>query len=175
MSNFDFAFEFTVGNEGGYSNHPADRGGPTKFGITQKTLSLHFGRSASVGEVKGLSIDVAKSIYEKNYWFPMSLDELAGDAIPACIFDIGVVMGIGVAPKLAQRACNACGHSSLIVDGHMGPKTISAINDLDEAPFIKVFSSLIEARFRAIVSAHPTQKVFLNGWVNRAHRLLTLI
>ena len=38
MSDYNRAFEYAVGNEGGYSDHPADRGGKTKYGITESTL-----------------------------------------------------------------------------------------------------------------------------------------
>ena len=30
--------------EGGYTNHPADRGGPTNMGITRAALSEYLGR-----------------------------------------------------------------------------------------------------------------------------------
>lgn len=44
MSNFDDAFTYTIGNEGGYSNDPNDSGGPTNFGITIGDLSRFLGR-----------------------------------------------------------------------------------------------------------------------------------
>ncbi|HIA2409759.1 TPA: glycosyl hydrolase 108 family protein, partial [Burkholderia contaminans] len=36
MSSFDDAFEALMGNEGGYSNSPADPGGETMWGITAR-------------------------------------------------------------------------------------------------------------------------------------------
>lgn len=174
MSIFDDAFAYTVGNEGAYSNDLHDSGGPTKYGITIHDLSVYLGRPASVQEVKDMAIEVAKEIYAKRYWKAMACDQMHAPGIAMCMFDIGVVRGIGVPPKYAQNICNAHG-SALIVDGQIGPKTLAALNEIDQAAFIRDFSAMAEAGFRAIVAHNPTQSVFLRGWVNRARRLLTLI
>ena len=174
MSNFDRAFEYTVGNEGGYTNDAADAGGPTYWGITQADYSRFLGRHASVQDVKNMPIDDAKKIYEAHYWKSLSLDQISCDEVAMCMFDIGVVRGIGVPPKYAQQICNHHG-SHLTLDGHIGPLTLFAINACDPGAFIRDFSSLAEGGFRAIVAARPSQGVFLKGWVRRARRLLTLI
>lgn len=41
MSNFKKAFEKTIIFEGGYSDHPYDPGGKTKYGITESTARSH--------------------------------------------------------------------------------------------------------------------------------------
>ncbi len=173
-SNFDLAFEYTVGNEGKYSNDKYDSGGPTNWGITQHDLSVYFGRPASIQEVKDMSLSTAKIIYQKRYWAPLGLDSINSYGVAACMFDIGVVRGIGIPPKYAQNICNNHG-ALLAVDGHIGPKTIGAVNALSPAVFIRDFSQMTERGFRNIAINNPTQNKFLNGWINRAHRLLTLI
>lgn len=54
--------------EGGFVNHPKDPGGPTKFGITQATLSHELGRRASISDVQALTLAMACQIYRKKYW-----------------------------------------------------------------------------------------------------------
>lgn len=37
MKSKDEIFDEVLGKEGGYVNHPDDKGGPTKWGITEKS------------------------------------------------------------------------------------------------------------------------------------------
>lgn len=171
---FEQAFAYTVGNEGKYSNDKNDSGGPTMYGITQRDLSKWLGRPASVQEVKDMSLDTARAIYKRDYWAPLACDNIASSGIALCMFDIGVVRGIGVPPKYAQQICNEHG-AHLVEDGHLGPLSLAAINAVEPSIFITDFSHHAEAGFRAIVAASSSQAGFLKGWVNRARRLLTLI
>ncbi len=172
--NFDEAFKYTIGNEGSYSNDKNDSGGPTKFGITIYDLSRYLKRPASVQEVKDMSLETAKTIYKPNYWDSMGLDHMLSPGMSICMFDIGVVRGIGVPPKYAQNICNQHGFN-LSVDGHLGPLSYGALNQISSSVFIRDFSSMAESGFRAIAARNPSQNVFLKGWLNRAHRLLSLI
>lgn len=174
MGSFEKAFKYTVGNEGNYSNDKFDSGGPTKYGITQHDLSVYFGRPASVQEVKDMPLQTAQNIYKNHYWNPLGLNDVIDAGEATCLFDIGVVRGIGVPPKYAQIICNNHGFH-LVVDGHLGPLSMAAINVVPRAVFIRDFSVLAEAGFRSIAARNPTQNKFLHGWVNRAHRLLSLI
>ncbi len=174
MDTFDKAFAYTVGNEGNYSNDKYDSGGPTKYGITIHDLSVHLGRPASVQEVKDMSLATAKEIYAKNYWRPLGCEKIIAPATAICMFDIGVVRGIGVPPIYAQQICNAHG-SNLAVDGHIGPLSIAAINALDPKIFVTDFAVKARNGFLAIVARRPSQAVFIRGWLARAKRLLTLI
>lgn len=51
-----------IRREGEYVDHPNDRGGPTKYGITQKTLSQYLGYAAVKSDVQNLDIEVARAI-----------------------------------------------------------------------------------------------------------------
>jgi lysozyme family protein len=54
--------------EGGDVNNSADRGGPTKYGITQATLSKFLERAVTSEDVKNLDIGTARDIYELRYY-----------------------------------------------------------------------------------------------------------
>jgi lysozyme family protein len=171
---FDQALDYTFANEGGFSNDKFDHGGATKFGITIAELSKWMKRPASVNDVMNLSAETAKAIYRAWYWEPLSLDQFGHVGEAMAMFDVGVVMGIGIPPKFAQNICVNHG-GQIAVDGHIGPKTLLAITQVSEPVFIRDFSSLTEARFRSIVDHNSTQRKFLGGWLNRAHRLLSLM
>ena len=175
MSSLDLALKYTFKNEGGFSDHPADGGGATsQYGITQEELARWRKHPVSKQDVRIMPAEEAKAIYDAWYWRPLGCDRINSQAIATCMFDIGVVRGIGVPPKYAQQICVARGHN-LVIDGHIGPKTIAAVNMMDPKIFVSEFSKKSRNGFLAIVASRPSQAVFLKGWLNRANRLLTLI
>ncbi len=56
--------------EGSYVDNPADRGGPTKWGITEKTARAHGYK----GNMRDLSRDEAYLILEQDYWTAPGFD-----------------------------------------------------------------------------------------------------
>jgi lysozyme family protein len=173
MTIFERALDYVFENEGGFSNDLEDHGGPTKFGITISELRGWRRKPVSIKDVRNMNIDEAKAIYKSKYWDTMDLDQIIHPGSAIAMFDIGIVRGVGIPPKYAQRICNNHG-SSLLVDGFIGPLTIAAINELEQALFVREFSSMSRAGFSSIVANNPNQSVFERGWRNRAQRLLTL-
>lgn len=91
MSNFDRAFEFVVGEEGGYVNDPRDPGGETKFGISKRAYPNE--------DIANLTLERAKALYEKDYW-----QAIKGDSRPwgqaLCLFDCAVNQGVAKAKTI---------------------------------------------------------------------------
>lgn len=70
MTRTDEFFNLTVTLEGGFSNRVEDKGGKTKYGITQNCLDTYNIKHAlSSEEVINLTIDKAKEIYTEFYYF----------------------------------------------------------------------------------------------------------
>ena len=63
-----------------FTDTKGDRGGPTKYGITLKTLQAYRGPSAKLNatDVERLSEDEARAIYEKVYITDPHFDLIAG-------------------------------------------------------------------------------------------------
>lgn len=158
--------------EGGYVNDPDDRGGPTNKGITLATLSRHLGRPATVSELKNMSDEMLFEIYERDYYLAPRLDSLPDDIQPF-MFDCSVNHGPGSAIKMLQRVCNAARFGPLDVDGMLGPLTRKAISKAAEEMGPWLVKALVEERrmvYNKIVESDPSQKKFLNGWLNRANQ-----
>ncbi|HLT01266.1 MAG TPA: glycosyl hydrolase 108 family protein [Geminicoccaceae bacterium] len=158
-----------IRREGGYVDHPRDRGGPTKFGITQSTLSRHLGRPASADDVRVLTPDVAAEIYRRHYYEAPGLDLLPPRVQPF-VFDAAVNHGPGRAIRFVQEVCNAAGFGPLAVDGVCGPRTAGAAAAAERAMGDWFLAALVEERrnfYLALVERDPGQRVFLNGWLNR--------
>lgn len=109
MENEDFDVDALIGGlidrEGGYVNHPADKGGPTCFGITEAVARAH----GFAGAMKNLPRDEAAAIYRRLYWLRPRFDQVAkrSPRIAAELFDTGVNMGPAVATTFLQRALTA--------------------------------------------------------------------
>jgi len=120
--NLPKSLELLFGHEGGYSNVKTDKGGPTKFGITHRTLAAHRGvASVTADQVKALTLNEAAQIYERSYWA-----QSGGDLLPAgldyAVFDFGVGSGPARAVKELQGAVG------VPQDGIIGEATMSAVN-----------------------------------------------
>ncbi len=163
------ALAFTLKNEGGYTDHPLDKGGPTNKGITIGRLSDYLGRTATKDEVKNLDFEIIKLIYRKYYWDVLNLDHILDQSIATALFDMGVLCGTGTAARLCQDVLG------ISQTKKMDLKSLEAINATTDEDFIPKFSDRNIQRFNEIVTNNPSQSVFLKGWKNRAERLLSLI
>lgn len=174
MSIFDDALKYVLANENGFVNTKHDKGGATNFGITMATLARARRSAVSVQDVKELTVGEAGDIYWDYYWLPNSLDHIERGPIATCIFDIGVVRGITVAAKYAQEVCNKLGFE-LVIDGHIGPKSILGLNTVGEREFVHAYADRAAKGFKSIAYHNPTQEKFYDGWIARADRLRSLV
>jgi hypothetical protein len=95
-----------IAREGGFSNDPADPGGPTNHGVTLTTLrrlghDLTGDGRTDLADVKALTPDKAVAIYTEHYFRRPRLSELP-EALQPSIFDMYVNAGAN-AVRLLQR------------------------------------------------------------------------
>jgi lysozyme family protein len=158
-----------IRREGGYIDHPQDRGGPTNFGITQSTLSRHLGRPASADDVRRLERAVAAQIYRREYYEAPGIAALPVRIRPL-VLDAAVNHGPGQAIRFVQQVCEAAGFGPLALDGQCGPRTREAAAEADRVMGDWLLAALVEERrnfYLALVERHPEQRVFLGGWLKR--------
>lgn len=161
--------------EGGYANNSADKGGPTRYGITQQTAKA-FGYS---GDMRMLPQQTALDIYRKQYWsdpkfYDVSLryPKLAGK-----LFDTGVNMGPRTASRFLQRALNglnrgASEYPDTPEDGAIGSMTLGGLDaykthrgDDGETVLLKLVNGQQAVRYLEICENDHTQETFLFGWI----------
>jgi len=122
--NYERAFEWLMGVEGFYSNHPADPGGETAWGISKRFWPQYWKDGPPTR-------DVARVFYYKEFWNPIKCNEFLNPYIAMELFEGGVLMGHKRAVSILQQAVNAIRFregESLTVDGIMGPKTLHSAN-----------------------------------------------
>lgn len=191
MANFNEAHKIVMKNEGGYANHPLDRGGETYKGIARKLhpdwegwkiinqvnddldkIDWH-GKSridilnktlADNPTLQGLVL----SFFKKVFWDDMNLDFVNNQSIALELYDTGVNMGTGAAGIFLQRAINVTTKTELFKDGRIGNKTLQALNDHDKPNnILKILNCLQGAKYVAIAENNPSQEVFMNSWLSR--------
>lgn len=157
---FEICVAFTLREEGGYVEDPADPGGATNMGITLATCrewsdDPHL---ADV-QVKDLTLKTASAIYRALYWYP-----LRGDALPPgvdlSVFDMGVNAGTWRSARLLQRALGFTGEQ---VDGSIGPETLAAANGLDARTLVNELADRQTAYYRSLANF----PIVGTGWLRR--------
>ena len=167
MSRFDECLEFVLEREGGYVDHPSDKGGATKQGITQRTYWDYLVRRGRAPvDIKDIPFEDVKDIYLTHYWQAGKCDKLQ-PPLDLIHFDACVNHGIGLAGKMLQAALNMTP-----VDGIVGHRTLTAAagaNPLDAA--IQYAKRRLE-RYIVISKVDPSQRVFRLGWAHRLGEVL---
>ena len=167
MASFAVALPFILGNEGGFSDDPDDRGGRTNFGITQQALKdfwLAHQDLSLPDDVAELTEDEAGVIYHTDYW---CFDGMNSQAVATKVFDMAVNMGLRRAIRLLQAALNTNG-AALLPDGIYGGKTEVAVNAADPGLLVTQLISSCVGYYKQIAASNPSQGKFLHGWLNRA-------
>lgn len=157
----DEIFDLVLKDEGGFSNHPADNGGPTKYGILfSEWQKWVHPRKTSMAAFKKIEASDAKAIYRAWYWDPLSCEKLP-PGVAYIVFDAGLLHGIFNSARWLQLAVN------VKADGHVEPKTVAAALAADDAETI---TAIHDWRMKR-VKAHKDYKVFGRGWINRLLRV----
>lgn len=162
--------QVVLDHEGGFVNHKRDRGGPTNFGVTQKTYSHYLGRKATLDDVRNMTEETAREIYERNYYTGPRIHTLP-DPPQTLVLDMAINHGPRNAIKMLQRVVNSAGFGPMTVDGVIGPMTRKGVEKAAKAMGKHFQNALVEERIRfynRIVASDPSQKVFIKGWLNRA-------
>ena len=175
----DALIDEVIAREGGYSDHPADRGGATRWGITEAVARAHGFR----GDMRTLPRAEAAAIYRRIYWLRPGFDRIAELAprLAAELFDTGVNMGPPVASGFLQRALNALNRGAsdyhdILVDRLIGPQTLAALRAFlarrgapGEEVLLKAVEALQGERYLRLAEQRPANEAFLYGWL--ANRL----
>ena len=172
---FDRLMTHVLGNEGGYANHPDDRGGETNWGVTVG-VARKFGYA---GPMRSMTRDQAVSIYRAKYWGAPGYDRIAllSERVAGELFDTGVNMGPAVASTMLQRALNALNrqgkdYPDLKADGDIGPATRSALTAFlrarggeGEVVLLKALNVLQGERYISLAEGRAANESFLYGWL----------
>jgi lysozyme family protein len=174
--NVDELIDALIEREGGYVNHPADRGGPTCWGITEAVARAHGYR----GAMRNLPRPEAAAIYRRLYWLRPRLDAVAerSPAVAAELFDTSVNMGPAVAIAFLQRALSALNRNGgdypdLTPDGRIGPATLAALDRFfsvrgrqsGETVLLRALDALQGERYIRLAERRPANEAFLYGWL----------
>ena len=158
---FNVAFDRLIGHEGGYVDHPDDKGGKTKYGITQA-------RYPSL-DIAKLTLEDARAIYKVDFWDRYDI-VLLPEKYRYLMFDMYVNHNPRAAAKILQRAiinkAESQGFEAPIEDdGVVGMKTLGALREYRPEPWrLLVFRA---AYYVHIVLRNPSQKAFIAGWLRQ--------
>lgn len=160
-NDYVLALGWLLDAEGGYSNHPADPGGETMYGIARNFWPQYWEEGVP-------TMATAEAFYWKEFWQPMRLGSFVFYDLRREMLEAGVNCGAGNGIKFCQRAYNLLRPESwaeLTVDGKVGPKTLRAVNRFSERD---EYSTALLAGFnyyQADYYAHlRNRKDFIRGW-----------
>jgi len=164
-----------IGREGAYSNHPADRGGETMWGITESSARA----AGYTGSMRAMPRETAVEIYRLYYWTQPGFDKI--DAFDQMLgermLDAGINCGTGRAGEWLQRSLNVLNnrgslYNDIVVDGQCGAMTRAAMQALFQRRGAEGIAVLLECvrayqagHYLSLAEKNSSQEAFLYGWI----------
>ena len=159
QSNWEKSVEFVIEQEGEYTNDSNDPGGETKWGISKKSYPTL--------DIKNLTQDQAKAIYESDYWNLVNGDELP-NGLDLAVFDMAVNQGVGTAIKLLQK------HLGTKEDGVFGPITLAKAKAITQRQILVFLARRLEA-YMTLMTKNTKLLSYAINWFYRVVALANKI
>jgi lysozyme family protein len=154
--------------EGGdkFTDLPADRGGPTRYGVTMAALADFRRQPVTRQDIVDLTEGEARAcLYELFVARPGFLEILDADLRALCV-DAAVNHGARHAVKWLQWAADVA------QDGRFGPKSAAAVERADPLELFVWMCSFRLRLYGRLVRLDRSQAQFIGGWINRACEFL---
>lgn len=176
MTPFETAWARTLPVEGDFSNGLKDRGGATRYGVTEAVAR----ENGYTGRMEDYPASEASRVAKLRYWDSLRLDSVAGVSLPVALelFDTGYNAGPGTAGKFLQRSLNALNregndYADVAVDGVIGGGTVAALlafvrlrGQAGELVLLRALNGLQCAHYIGIAEKDRTQETFVFGWIS---------
>jgi lysozyme family protein len=150
------ALPFVLTREGGLVDDPADPGGLTNLGISQ--------RAYPDLDIRALTPETVAPLYHRDYWIPAHCPDLP-DGLSLAAFDCAVNQGVTTALRLLQATVG------VDRDGVWGPVTATAtdaaVSQYGVANILDDFCMRREIQYERTAQLKPALQQFLPGWKRR--------
>lgn len=166
MAKVEILAPFILSWEGGFSNHPNDKGGATNKGVTIATWKAQGYDKDGDGDIDVADLklitdeDAVKVVMKPHYWDRWKADQIKSQSVANLLVDWvwgSGKYGITEVQKLL----------GVKVDGIVGAKTLAALNAREPR---QLFADIKKARvsfIERLVKRNPSQAVFKKGWLRR--------
>lgn len=141
-----------------YTNHPADVGGPTKFGITIPAWQAFSGKAATAETIKALDLEDARAFYYAVHIRPF---DALSDPLRLLVIDLSILRGVRTVIRMLQDLVDTT------VDGWIGPKTLAAVESVDNVVLTNLLVGMRLYHIYQRIKDNPSQVIFRRNWRNR--------
>lgn len=158
---FETAYNILMALEGGFVNHKFDRGGETKFGISQ--------RQYPDIDIKNLTKEKAMKLTKRDYWDKLCCDAFYYEELKLELLDFGFVAGVSRCARYLQQSLNLMGYP-VKVDSIIGPDTVSKANQVTvkyPKALMSAFRGYQFEHFKRLALKDKSQMAFIKGWLAR--------
>jgi lysozyme family protein len=169
VDDLEKSLDYLLEEEGGWSNHPSDKGGATMYGVTQATYNAwRRKKKRSQQSVRSITQAESKELYKEEYWNAAYCDKLPWP-INYMTFDAAVNSGVSRAVRWTQ------GGLGLKPDGVIGNQSILRAEEVLRNGEARALVAIVDKRVEflaRLVQKSPSQADFLLGWWRRTQRVL---
>lgn len=166
MADISILAPFILSWEGGFGNHPNDKGGATNKGVTIATWrQVGYDKDGDgdidVDDLRLITeADAVNRVMKPHFWDRWKADSIKSQSIANIVVDWVWASGKHGITRV-QRLLG------VVADGIVGEKTLAALNARNPRELFEVIKHDREAFIEGIIRNNPSQAVFRKGWLKR--------